>query len=141
MSRGRNCNRRLGIHRGFRWKFGIVSSKNPRICRTQLPNLHSKSGAPQKLKKNEKFSRGLSRGEGVLFGDTHPLDRGGPSRREIRNTARKMKSDASFMADPIRKRLCPILCPPPNLTECYRAFRHRRKALLGKDSVRLGSNS
>jgi hypothetical protein len=34
--------------------------------------------------------------------------------------------------------LCPYLCPPPNLTECYRLYANRWKPLLDGASVALG---
>ena len=33
--------------------------------------------------------------------------------------------------------MCPILCPPPNPTECDGVYDHRWKPLLGKASVAL----
>lgn len=35
--------------------------------------------------------------------------------------------------------LCPVLCPPPNPTECAGVSRHRWKALLDKASVTIRS--
>ena len=37
--------------------------------------------------------------------------------------------------------LCPVLCPPPNSTECYGVLSMGWKALLGKASVALRNNS
>jgi hypothetical protein len=37
--------------------------------------------------------------------------------------------------------LCPILCPPPNLTECYGVSSYRLEPLLGKASVTFRHNS
>ena len=41
----------------------------------------------------------------------------------------------SYSGRPTRFKLCPVLCPPPNPTECYRMSGNRWKALLDKASV------